>query len=129
MKRVIIGTSVAVLILAGISGGMSAETQSSKQTKSPEQEVLDRLVGSWRLEIVVKQANEDERTSTATAIGKWSLQGKYIEFGISGSDGKEEILHLFTYDSDARVYNMWSFVPDSQKPTLIPWRKSRQANA
>ncbi len=106
MKRAIIGTSVAVLILAGISGGMSAETQSSKQTKSPELKVLDRMVGSWRFEIVEKQANGDERKSTPTAVGKWSLQGKYLEFRITGSDGKEAILHLFTYDSDARVYNM-----------------------
>ena len=41
---------------------------------------------------------------------------------MTGSDGKEAILHLFTYDSDARVYNMWTFVPDSQKPTLTPWQ-------
>jgi hypothetical protein len=61
------------------------------------------------------------RTDT-TGVGKWSLQGKYLEFRITGSDGKEAILHLFTYDSDARVYNMWSFVPDSQKPTLTPWQ-------
>lgn len=84
--------------------------------------VLDRLVGSWRFEIVEKQANGDERKSTATGVGKWSLQGKYLEFRITGSDGKEAILHLFTYDSDARVYNMWTFVPDSQKPTLTPWQ-------
>ncbi|MFQ5932485.1 MAG: hypothetical protein ACE5MM_08765 [Nitrospiraceae bacterium] len=125
MKRAIIGTSVAVLILAGISGGMLAETQtseSSKPTKSPELKVLDRLVGSWRFEIVEKQANGDERKSTPTGVGKWSLQGKYLEFRITGSDGKEAILHLFTYDSDARVYNMWTFVPDSQKPTLTPWQ-------
>ena len=90
--------------------------------KSPELKVLDRLVGSWRFEIVEKQANGDERKSTPTGVAKWSLQGKYLEFRITGSNGKEAILHFFTYDSDARVYNMWTFVPDSQEPTLTPWQ-------
>ena len=125
MKRAIIGTSVAVLILAGISVGMSAEShtsESSKPTKSPELKVLDRMVGSWRFEIVEKQANSEESKSTPTGVGKWSLQGKYVEFKITGLDGKEVILHLFTYDSDSRVYNMWTFMPDSPKPNLTPWQ-------
>ena len=125
MSRAIIPAFVAVLILAGISGGMSAETQtpeSSKPTKSPELKVLDRMVGSWRAEVVEVQAGGEDEKATATFVAKWSLQGKYIEFRITDSDGKEVILHLFTYDSDARVYNMWSFVPDSQKPTLTPWQ-------
>ncbi len=119
MNRLIIVMIMAVLIF----GGISAQDQTPKpQEKSPELKVLDRLVGSWRFEIFEKQANGDESMSTPTSIGKWSLQDQYLEFRITGSDGKEAILHLFTYDSDARVYNMWSFVPDSQKPTLTTWQ-------
>ncbi len=121
MKKAIIGTSVAVLIFAGIS----AVAQTSKppdSPKSPELKVLDRMVGSFRMEIVERQANGAEEENTATGVGKRSLQGQYLEFRIADSDGKEAILHFFTYDSDARVYNMWTFVPDSQKPTLTPWQ-------
>ena len=121
MKKAIIGTSVAVLIFAGISAVAQTSTPPDSP-RSPELNVLDRLAGSWRFEIVERQPNRDEKKSTPTGVGKWSLQGKYVEFRITGSDGKEDILHLFTYDSDARVYNMWTFVPDSQKPTLTPWQ-------
>ncbi len=115
MKRAIIGTSVAVLILAGISA--VAQTP-----KSPEMMVLDRLVGSWRMEMVEWQPNGDEKKSTGTSVGKWSLQGQYLEIRITGSDGKEDILHFFTYDSEADVYNMWSFTPASPKPGLTTWQ-------
>ncbi len=90
--------------------------------KSPELKVLDRMVGSFRMEIVERQANGDEEENTATGVGKWSLQGTYLEFRIAGSDGKEDILHFFTYDSAAGVYNMWSFVPISPKPGLTTWQ-------
>ena len=116
IKALLFVLAVATLWLVPLSV-VKAQTP-----KSPELKVLDRMVGSWRLEIVKTQPNGDEEKSMLTAVGKWSLQGKYVEFRITGSDGKEEILHLFTYDSDARVYNMWSFVPDSQKPTLTPWQ-------
>ena len=57
MKRAVIGTSVAVLILAGIS----SVAQTSKPSESPELNVLDRLAGSWRFEQVETQANREEK--------------------------------------------------------------------
>ena len=121
MIRAIIGMSMAVLILAGIL----AEAQTPK---SSVMMVLDRLVGSWRIEGVEWQPNGDEKKSTATSVGKFSLQGQYLEIRITGSDGKEEILHFFTYESDTRVYNMWSFVSDSPKPilTTLQWDESEK---
>jgi hypothetical protein len=113
MSRAIIGTSVVVLIF----GGMSAKAQTPK---SPELKVLDRLVGSWQ--VVEKQANGDEEKSTATVVTKWILQGRYIELRGTDSDGKQVVLELWTYDSDAGVYKMWVFAPDSPKPVLVTFR-------
>ncbi len=121
MSRAIIGAIVAVLIL----GGMSAETEppeSPKPLRSPELKVLDRLVGSWRYEIVEGQANGDEKKSTATTVTKWSLQGQYIESRVTDSDGKQVALNLMTYDSDAGVYKAWAFSSDSPKPLLLTYR-------
>ncbi len=115
MSRAIIGTSVAVLIF----GGMSAKAQTPK---SPELKVLDRLVGSWRIEGVERQANGDEKKITATVVSKWSLQGRYVELRITGSDGKEEALEFWTYDSDAGVYKMWFLGSNSPKPHSFTWR-------
>lgn len=121
MSRAIIGTIVAVLIF----GGMSTEAQTPK---SPELKVLDRLVGSWRVEVVARQANGEEKKSTATGVAKWSLQGQYIESRTTDSDGKQVALSLYTYDSDAGVYKIWSFVSNSSRPTVttLLWHESKE---
>ncbi len=116
MSRAIIGTSVAVLIF----GGMSAKAQTPK---SPELKVLDRMVGSWRVDVVSWQGQrDDEEQSTGAVIAKWSLQGQYIELRVTDSDGKEELLELITYDSDAGVYKMWFFGSNSPRPHSLTWR-------
>ena len=121
MSKAIIGTIVAVLIFAGMSG----KTQTPK---SPELKVLDHLVGSWRYEVVERQANGDENKSTATTVTKWSLQGQYIESRVTDSDGKQVALNLMTYDSDAGVYNAWAFYPNSPKPFLFTYRWNESKN-
>ena len=121
MSRAIIGTSVVVLIF----GGMSATAQTPK---SPELKVLDRLVGSWRNESVVRQANGDEEKSTDTSVAKWSLQRRYIEERGTDSDGEETFLALWTYDSAAGVYKMCTFFPNLP-PALstLRWNESKKA--
>ncbi len=109
MSRATIGMSVAVLIF----GGMSAKAQTPK---SPELKVLDRLLGSWRSESVVRRADA-EKKRTATLVTKWSLQGQYIESRTTDSDGKQRSLSLWTYDSDAGVYKAWFF--DANLPPLL----------
>ena len=118
MSSAIIGTIVAVLLL----GGMSAVAQTSKPSKSLELKVLDRLVGSWRYEVVEKQANGDAEKSTATTVTKWSLQGQYVESRVTDSDGKQVALNLMTYDSEAGVYKAWAFYPNSPEPFLFTYR-------
>ena len=120
MSRAIIGTSVVVLIF----GGMSAEAQTPK---SPELKVLDHFVGSWRHELVSRQANGDEKKSTETVVTKWSLQGQYTEHRVTDSNGKQTTLALITYDSDAGLYKNWSFVSSSARPILntLRWNESK----
>ena len=124
MGKVIIGTSVVVLIF----GGMSAKAQTPK---SPELKVLDHLVGSWRNESVVTQANGDEEESTDTSVAKWSLQGRHIEERGTDSDGKETFLGLWTYDSDAGVYKTWIFAPNLPIPipATLQWDESKKTLA
>ncbi len=118
MSRAIISTIAAGLIF----GGMSAETKTLKSRESPELKVLDRLIGSWRYEVVEGQANGDEKKSTATTVTKWSLQGQYIESRVTDSDGRQVALNLMTYDSEAGVYKAWAFYPNSPKPLLLTYR-------
>ncbi len=118
MSKAIIGTCVAVLIFAG----MSAETQTTKPQESSELKVLDRLVGSWRHEVVEGQANVDEKNGTSTVVAQWSLQGQYLESRVTDPDGKQVALSLMTYDSDARVYKAWIFSSNSPKPDLFTFR-------
>ncbi len=121
MSRAIIGMSVVVLIL----GGISAKAQTPKVS---ELKVLDWLVGSWRTETVDRRANGDEEKSTGAAVNKWSLQGRYIELRLTDLDGKQIQLILVTYDSDARVYKTWRFFSNAPKPVLstLRWNESKK---
>ncbi len=104
------------------------ESPEVQTPKSPELKVLDRFVGSWRLEQVERQANGDEEKGTGTVVAKWSLQGRYIEIRGTGSDGKEGVLEFLTYDSDAGVYKMWLFLPTLPKPLpmTLRWNESKK---
>lgn len=109
--------AVAILWLVPLS------VANAQTPKSPELKVLDRLVGSWRLEEVERQANGDEKKNTAILITKWSLQGRYIEVRGTESDGKKQnSLNLWTYDSDAGVYKMWMFVWNNPNTIPVTWR-------
>ena len=89
----------------------------------PDLKALDRLVGSWRVEIV----SGAEEKSRAVADTKWSLQGQYIETRVTDSDGKKTALSLWAYDSDAGVYKTW-FFSSNVPPTLstLRWNESKK---
>ncbi len=61
-------------------------------------------------------------------VAKWSLQGRYIEIRATDSDGKEGALELWTYDSDAGVYKLWTFWPFLPKPmaSTFRWNESKK---
>ncbi len=111
------------------SDRLPIESPKAQTPNSPELKVLDRLVGSWRVEQVQRQANGDEEKGTGTTVvAKWSLQGRYIEIRATDSDGKEGALELWTYDSDAGVYKMWFFDSNSPEPKLgtLRWNESKK---
>jgi hypothetical protein len=119
IKALLFVLAVATLWLVPLS------VAKAQTPKSPELKVLDRLVGSWRIELVERQANGDEKKTTATVVAKWSLQGRYIELRPTDSDAG---LQLWTYDSDPGVYKMWMFAANSPKPILITlrWNESKK---
>ena len=90
--------------------------------KSPELKVLDRLVGSWHIEVDENLGLPPGIGDEATIVTKWILQGRYIEIGIINSDGKQVVLELMTYDSDAGVYKIWAFSQNSPKPLPVTFR-------
>ncbi len=67
IKALLFVLAVATLWLVPLS------VARAQTPKSPELKVLDRLVGSWRLEEVERQANGDEKKDTGTVVTKWSL--------------------------------------------------------
>lgn len=96
--------------------------------KSPELKVLDRLVGSWRIEVDETMGLPSGIRNGATVVTKWILQGRYIELRVINSDGKQVVQELMTYDSDAGVYNIWVFDQNLPKPGLVTlrWNESKK---
>jgi hypothetical protein len=109
------------------ASSVNAPSHQSSEPKSPELKVLDRMVGTWRSESVIKQANGDEKKYTEDIVEKWSLQGQYIESRSTDSDGKLIALNLITFDSDEGVYKIWTFLPELPKPLVskLRWNESK----
>ena len=101
---------------------VNTPSHQSSEPKSPELKVLDRMVGKWRSESVVIQANGDEKKYTEDIVDKWSLQGQYIESRSTDSDGKQIALNLITYDSDEGVHKIWTFLPELPNPLVSKLR-------
>ena len=113
---------VTQLLVSNLEPNRAPKKTPAQTPKSPELKVLDRFVGSFRDELVTRQANGDEEESTGTGVAKWSLQGQYLEQRATDSDGKQTALHLWTYDSDAGVYTSWTFFSNLPKPASSTWR-------
>jgi|GEM_PF-2426608 len=80
-------------------------------TRSPEQALLDRRVGTWDVKSTIKPCiwmpNGAESTSVETV--RWSLLGQLLEGRIVDTQVGGESLSLWAYDGRDRVYRAWFF--------------------
>ena len=100
----------ALLAVSGAILSSSALAQDSK-AKSAELQILDRYVGSWEETAIAKPAlwTPERTTSTTTTTRRWILNGTMIENKGAWLPGKNEFLHLMTYDPQRKEYRQWYF--------------------
>src|SRR5438552_2523693 len=75
---------------------------------SPEQKVLDRFLGTWRVTYTIAKAewNPEEKKGTADDTYTRILAGSFVQCKGEQSD-KASNLVMYTYDADRKCYRAW----------------------
>jgi len=90
-----------------------AEESQSAAPRPPELKVLDRLIGTWDTERIMKPAawTPKEVRTTAKFTREWVLGGRFVQAKQSISDGSELIV-MHTFDVQKKAYRYWVFGSD-----------------
>jgi hypothetical protein len=108
------GLVVLAVAIAGPSG-------LSAQEAVPDA-VLDRFVGAWTTEALIRHAGPPAREIRATgrATARRTLEARYVEFRTSSVDppGVGE-LQIMTWDAEAGVYRQWVFDSDGYRHEAV----------
>lgn len=78
----------------------------------PEMKVLERLVGTWKSENVLKTALATPTTSPNVGKNTLILGGHFIENKNYNNEGVLLNINIFSYDAKAQVYRQWLFMSD-----------------
>jgi len=93
---------VAVLMHADVRGEEST-------VPPPEMKALERLVGTWKVEQIVKMP-EETRSTNLVVKRELVLGGRFVqEMGGFDDKGKPTFRGMCTYDSDTKTYRYWFF--------------------
>ena len=93
---------VAVLMHAHVRGQES-------NAAPPEMKALERLVGTWKVEQIVKVPKET-RSTNFVVKGELVLGGRFLrEQAGSDNKGKPTGTGMYTYDSNRKTYRYWFF--------------------
>ena len=76
----------------------------------PGMEALERLVGTWKQEQIVKVPKES-RSTNLVVKNELVLGGRFVQ-AMGGFDdkGKSTFTGMYTYDSNRRTYRYWFFL-------------------
>ena len=106
-----------VAVVAAL-GSMATAQADEPKARSTELQALDRYAGSWEETSLAKPAlwTPERSTATTTTTRRWILNGQMIENKGAWLPGKNEFLHLMTYDSNRKEYRQWYFDKDNLVP-------------
>ena len=91
---------LAVLMHADVPGQESTPPP-------PEMKVLERLVGTWRVENIGKVP--EETRSTSITKRELVLGGRFVQETGGPEKGKPTYMCMHTYDSSRKTYRWWFF--------------------
>jgi len=76
----------------------------------PEMKALERLVGTWKVEQIVK-VPEDAGSTNLVVKRELILGGRFVqEMGGFDDKGKPTFTAMYTYDSNRKTYRYWFFL-------------------
>ena len=95
----------ASLILAVL---MHADVRGQESNAPPEMKALERLVGTWNVEQIVKVPKE-ERSTNLVVKRELVLGGRFVQEMVDDK-GKPTFTGMYTYDSNRKTYRYWFFM-------------------
>ena len=90
----------------------AAPREEAQPVKPAELKVLDRLAGKWRYEWESQPTEWDPKGSkgTGTSTNQWILDGWFQQRQGKGDKPPHELLEVWTYDADTKMYRAWGFM-------------------
>jgi hypothetical protein len=91
---------------------MHADVRGQESSPPLEMKALERLVGTWNVETIVK-VPEENGSDKLVVKRELVLGGRFVqEMGGSDDKGKPNFMAMYTYDSNKRAYRNWLFLSD-----------------
>ena len=101
-----------VIAFAIVTVLMHADVRGQESSPPPEMKALERLVGTWKVEQIVKVPEEAGPTNLVVKR-EMVLGGRFVqEMGGFDDKGKPNFTGMYTYDSNRKTYRYWLFVSD-----------------
>ena len=99
----------ASLVLAVL---MHADVRGQDSTAPlPEMKPLERLVGTWKVDSIVKVPEDADAGSTNFVKRELVLGGRFVqETGNFDDKGEPTFMGMYTYDSKRKAYRYWFFM-------------------
>lgn len=100
-----------VLLFAICCVGQS--TSAADPPKPTELKVLEKFVGTWDCEVVVRPAvwTPKEVRETSVEVNEMALDGWFLQGSSKTRDGKTTAILMNTYDPVHKRYRIWRFRP------------------
>jgi hypothetical protein len=102
---------VAVLLL--VVGCLGQQASAAEPPKPPELKVLEKFVGTWDCEVVVKPAawTPKESRDKTVEVNELALDGWFLHGNSKTRDGRTNAILMNTYDPVQKKYRIWRFTP------------------
>lgn len=97
------------------------ETSAAPANQTPEQQVLDAMLGNWNVDVTVREPGKNPEVKHVTekqAITR-ILVGHFVQLKVESSLGTSaSALILYTYDQRKQCYRFWGFGSDFGGPQV-----------
>jgi hypothetical protein len=109
---------LALVVVA--TAALAARAQSGAGSPAAAGALLERFVGAWRTETMVRDTSGAVIAHTyGTAAGTPTLGGRWLEFRTASTPPGAADLQIMTWDADARIYRQWIFDADGYWHTAV----------
>ena len=100
-------------------------TIAEPEKQSPEVKVLNRWLGSWKSEVVIKPSiwMSEGKRSTETNEVQWVFDRRMHVLMIKNQNDEQENLAIQRYNAKIKKYEMWILGPDDSSYYLGSWNE------